>query len=226
MAASTAPTKPIRFNVQPPFLTQPRNLPVFHSASGSSTSYHLPRKANPGRLGPILTKTRRNCQAATFRDHSTAAMLAPTSFPVNSGPASFASPLSRAEFAQDGCTGKTRPSVLLRTPVPFRGSLRDFMARVSLAAWEREPPPKNFPACTHTRSRLFPFCGRGPPETPRGELLQKLQKLFYANPRLAEDSPQRALSDFLVIRNGQTSVGRVPVPEDDGASRAMILFVA
>jgi hypothetical protein len=228
MAASTAPTKPIRFNVQPPFLTQPRNLPVFHSASGSSTSYHLPRKANPGRLGPILTKTRRNCQAATFRDHATAAMLAPTSFPVNSGPASFASPLSRAEFAQRGRTGKTRPSVLPRTPVPFRGSLRDFMARVSLAAWERGPQPKSSqPApCTHTRSRLFPFCGRGTSETPRGELLQKLQKLFYANPRLAEDSPQRALSDLLVIRNGQTSVGRVPVPEDDVASRAMILFVA
>jgi hypothetical protein len=29
-----------------------------------------------------------------------------------------------------------------------------------------------------------------------------------------------------VIRSGQTSVGRVPVPEDDVASRAMILFVA
>jgi len=189
MAASTAPTKPIRFNVQPPFLTQPRNLPVFHSASGSSTSYHLPSKVNPGRLGPILTKTRRNCQAATFRDHATAAMLAPTYFPVNSGPASFASPLSRAEFAQDGRTGKARPSVLPWTPVPFRGSLRDFMARVSLAAWEREPQPKKFPACT-----LYPY-------------------------------PFPPLS-ILWARNGQTSVGRVPVPEDDGASRAIFLFVA
>jgi hypothetical protein len=72
---------------------------------------------------------------------------------------------------------------------------------------------------------LFPTCGEDP-ETPRGELLQKLQKLFYANPRLAENSPQRAFGDLLVIRNGQTSVGRVPVPEDDMASRAMILFVA
>jgi len=54
----------------------------------------------------------------------------------------------------------------------------------------------------------------------------KPQKLLYTNPRLAEDGPQRAFGDLLVIRNGQTSVGRVPVAENDVASRAMILFVA
>jgi hypothetical protein len=50
MAASTAPTKPIRFNVQPPFLSKPQDSAT-NPASSSPTAYHLPRNSSSRKAG-------------------------------------------------------------------------------------------------------------------------------------------------------------------------------
>ena len=50
MAASTAPTKPIRFNVQPPFLQKPQDSAT-NPASNSPTAYHLPRNSSSRKAG-------------------------------------------------------------------------------------------------------------------------------------------------------------------------------
>lgn len=51
-------------------------------------------------------------------------------------------------------------------------------------------------------------------------------ELLHCDTRLADQSPQRALGDLAMIRNGQTAVRRLRVAEDDVTSALAIHFVA
>jgi hypothetical protein len=51
-------------------------------------------------------------------------------------------------------------------------------------------------------------------------------ELLHCDTGLADQSPERALGDLAMIRNGQTAVRRLGVAEDDVASALAIHFVA
>jgi hypothetical protein len=197
MAARTVPTKPIRFNVQPPFLSKAAKRACDLCRHMFTNRLPPPGKTTlPEGQAPSYPESRDTVKPQPSGIGVTAAMLALTRSPVNSRahiPRFFS---CRAEFAPGMDGGKTTPSASFRTAVPQGGA-------PVLSQWNEESP------------RLFEaegFCGIGGHGHPdlRGKRTRRNATVAAHGPDRVGGAPRAWAPTQIFAERGDGGLGDIP----------------